>query len=78
MTGAVFNIYVGIVQSISLTFWSHVGVRVLEVREAYAREDFEWDHLQRLSSKALKEGNVKLMRQHAEQAFKGAFETKRE
>ena len=48
----------------------------MEVREAYAKEDFEWDHFQRLSSEIIKAGNVKLMRQHAEQAFKTAFESK--
>ena len=53
-----------------------VGVRVMEVRAAYAKEDFEWDHFQRLSSKVLHEGNVKLMRQHAQRAFKKAFEVR--
>ncbi len=29
---------------------------------AYAKEDFEWDQLQRISIKDLSDGNVKIMR----------------
>lgn len=50
----------------------------MEVREAYAKGDFEWDQFQRLSGKILQEGNVKLMRQHAEKAFKGAYKLEKE
>lgn len=38
---------------------------MLEVRLAYCNEDFEFDQLERLSKKDMKEANVKLLRAHA-------------
>jgi hypothetical protein len=38
------------------------GLRVAEVREAYASEDFEWDQLQRLALEQTKAANLQLMR----------------
>eukprot|EP00775_Hariotina_reticulata_P009543 gene9543-9707_t len=37
----------------------------MEVRDAYASSDFEWDQLQRLSIKAIKDSNLALMRKAA-------------
>ena len=42
----------------------------MEVREAYCREDFEWDQLQRLAIKDTKEANVRLMRSSAVASLK--------
>ena len=47
----------------------------MEVRAAYAKEDFEWHNFQRLAVKELTDGNTKLMRKHASEAFKNAFQT---
>lgn len=41
------------------------ALRIMEVREAYAAEDFEWDMCQKVALKDLKEGNIKLMRDAA-------------
>jgi hypothetical protein len=41
------------------------ALRVMEVRDAYASSDFEWDQLQQLSIKAIKESNLGLMRKAA-------------
>ncbi|GBF88083.1 hypothetical protein Rsub_00795 [Raphidocelis subcapitata] len=42
-----------------------LGLRVLEVRDAYCREGFEWDQLQRLAVRDTKEANLQLMRRAA-------------
>lgn len=41
---------------------STAALRLLEVRSAYASDDFEWAQLQRLSVAAIKESNLRLMR----------------
>lgn len=41
------------------------ALRLMEVRDAYSRTDFEWDQLQRLSTEAVKKSNLQLMRQAA-------------
>jgi hypothetical protein len=41
----------------------------MEVRAAYAGDDFEWDNLRRVSAADLREANVRLMRRHAEARF---------
>jgi hypothetical protein len=46
----------------------------MEVRAAYAAEEFEWDYLQKISMQEIEKGNTGLMRQHASEAFKQAFE----
>lgn len=43
-----------------------LGVRVLEVRLAYAAHDFEWDNCQRVALSDLNKKNVEILRQHAE------------
>ena len=39
-----------------------LAMRILEVRSAYVKHDFEWDNLKRLSFKMVDEANTKLMR----------------
>mmetsp|Transcript_20598 Transcript_20598/g.51885 ORF Transcript_20598/g.51885 Transcript_20598/m.51885 type:complete len:174 (-) Transcript_20598:1046-1567(-) len=39
-----------------------LGVRISEVRAAYAESDFEWEQLRRLALEGTKEANVALMR----------------
>ena len=45
------------------------GVRILEVRQAYCSEDFDWQQAQRLTGQAIQEANVRLLRRHAARAF---------
>ncbi|GMN36385.1 hypothetical protein TIFTF001_005982 [Ficus carica] len=40
------------------------ALRILEVRAAYCKHDFEWDNLKRLSFKMVSEANTKLMRDY--------------
>ncbi|KAL4431281.1 hypothetical protein ABPG75_006537 [Micractinium tetrahymenae] len=46
-----------------------LGVRIMEVRQAYAREDFEWGNLKRLAIEGLEQQNTRLLREHAAQRF---------
>ncbi|GJP32336.1 hypothetical protein CLOM_g16938 [Closterium sp. NIES-68] len=39
-----------------------LAMRILEVRQAYALEDFEWDNLRAVSFQRMEEGNTRLMR----------------
>ncbi|KAL3627422.1 Chaperonin-like RBCX protein 1, chloroplastic [Castilleja foliolosa] len=41
-----------------------LALRILEVRSAYCKTDFEWDNLQRLSSKMVEDSNTRLMRDY--------------
>lgn len=41
-----------------------LALRVLEVRSAYCKHDFEWDNLERLASKMVDESNTRLMREY--------------
>lgn len=41
------------------------ALRVMEVRAAYSKEDFEWDQLQRLSVQGINRSNLQLMRKAA-------------
>lgn len=41
------------------------ALRLMEVRAAYSKTDFEWDQLQRLSVEALNKSNLQLMREAA-------------
>ena len=38
------------------------ALRILEVRSAYAHEDFEWENLRKVSCKVMDESNKQLMR----------------
>lgn len=46
-----------------------LGVRIMEVRQAYATEDFEWGNLKRLAIEGLEQQNTQLLRDHAAQRF---------
>lgn len=41
-----------------------LAMRILEVRSAYCKNDFEWDNLKRLSVKMVDESNTRLMRDY--------------
>ncbi|WOH09234.1 hypothetical protein DCAR_0728690 [Daucus carota subsp. sativus] len=41
-----------------------LAMRILEVRSAYCKNDFEWDNLQRLASQMADESDTKLMRDY--------------
>ncbi|XP_059624432.1 chaperonin-like RBCX protein 1, chloroplastic isoform X2 [Cornus florida] len=41
-----------------------LALRILEVRSAYCKNDFEWDNLKRLAFKMVDESNTKLMREY--------------
>lgn len=41
-----------------------LAMRILEVRSAYCKNDFEWDNLKRLSVKIVDESNTSLMRDY--------------
>lgn len=45
---------------------SHKGLalRILEVRSAYCKKDFEWDNLKQLALKMADDSNTKLMREY--------------
>ncbi len=46
-----------------------LAVRIMEVRAAYAKTDFEWPQLQRLAGEGLEAANGRAMRAHAERRF---------
>lgn len=41
-----------------------LALRILEVRSAYCKNDFEWDNLKRLAVKMVNESNTRLMREY--------------
>nr|GMC81431.1 chaperonin-like RBCX protein 1, chloroplastic [Ipomoea batatas] len=41
-----------------------LALRIMEVRSAYCKDDFEWEHLSSLSSKMMNEYNTRLMRDY--------------
>ncbi|KAM7506295.1 hypothetical protein LguiB_005199 [Lonicera macranthoides] len=41
-----------------------LAMRILEVRSAYCKRDFEWDNLERLASKMVDDSNTRLMREY--------------
>ncbi|RLN04979.1 uncharacterized protein C2845_PM13G13000 [Panicum miliaceum] len=41
-----------------------LAMRILEVRSAYVKSDFEWDNLKKLSFKMVDDANTKLMRDY--------------
>ncbi|KAG2578784.1 hypothetical protein PVAP13_6NG111400 [Panicum virgatum] len=41
-----------------------LAMRILEVRSAYVKRDFEWDNLKKLSFKMVDDSNTKLMRDY--------------
>ncbi|CAA0817964.1 Chaperonin-like RbcX protein [Striga hermonthica] len=42
----------------------NLALRILEVRSAYCKKDFEWDNLERLASKMVDDRNTRLMRDY--------------
>ena len=46
------------------------ALRIMEVRAAYCKDDFEWHMMQSLANKDMSEANVKLLRSNAERSFK--------
>lgn len=46
-----------------------LALRVMEVRKAYAAEDFEWDWLQKMALQDLAAGNKKIMKDWAEMSY---------
>ncbi|KAH7688639.1 Chaperonin-like RbcX protein [Dioscorea alata] len=41
-----------------------LALRILEVRSAYSKRDFEWDNLQKLAFKMVDDSNTRLMRDY--------------
>ncbi|KAI5672995.1 hypothetical protein M9H77_13359 [Catharanthus roseus] len=50
----------------------NLALRIMEVRSAYCKNDFEWDNLKRLSHKMVNESNTRLMRDYLEETTSGA------
>ncbi|KAL2931343.1 Chaperonin-like RBCX protein 1 chloroplastic [Bienertia sinuspersici] len=44
-----------------------LALRILEVRSAYCKNDFEWDNLKRLAEQMVNESNTKLMRDYVQE-----------
>ncbi|KAI4295955.1 hypothetical protein L6164_035948 [Bauhinia variegata] len=42
----------------------NLALRIMEVRSAYCKEDFEWDSLKRVAFKMMTDSNTKLMREY--------------
>lgn len=47
----------------------NAAMRIMEVRDAYCIEDFEWDMCRKIARQDMKDANVNLMRQYADIAF---------
>ncbi|CAL5345644.1 unnamed protein product [Camellia sinensis] len=48
-----------------------LALRILEVRSAYCKNDFEWDNLERLATKKVDESNTRLMRDYVLETIHG-------
>ncbi|KAH0437046.1 hypothetical protein IEQ34_026309 [Dendrobium chrysotoxum] len=44
-----------------------LALRIMEVRSAYSKRDFEWDNLQKLAHKMVDESNTRLMRDYVKE-----------
>ncbi|KAK7303342.1 hypothetical protein RJT34_14245 [Clitoria ternatea] len=42
----------------------NLALRIMEVRSAYCKNDFEWDNLKRLAMKMVTDSNTRLMREY--------------
>ena len=51
---------------------SHAALRIMEVRAAYCKDDFEWHMMQSLANKDMSAANVALLRSNAEKSFNRA------
>ncbi|XP_031125316.1 chaperonin-like RBCX protein 1, chloroplastic [Ipomoea triloba] len=45
----------------------NLALRIMEVRSAYCKEDFEWDNLKKVASKMMDESNTRLLRNYIEE-----------
>lgn len=52
---------------------SQPGLRILEVREAFGEEDFDWQLCRQLTAQQVKDANLALLRQHAARSFSSAL-----
>ncbi|KAL4439256.1 hypothetical protein ABPG77_004158 [Micractinium sp. CCAP 211/92] len=50
-----------------------LGVRVLEVRQAYCSTQLDWQAVRQLAQQLITESNVRLLRQHAADSFGSAL-----
>lgn len=57
--------YAQLCHHVTLLCGCPAALRLMEVRAAYCKEDFEWDQLQRLSVEGIKRSNLQLMRKAA-------------
>ncbi|XP_075513805.1 chaperonin-like RBCX protein 1, chloroplastic [Primulina tabacum] len=46
-----------------------LALRILEVRSAYCKNDFEWDNLKRLASQMVEDRNTRLMRDYVSETI---------
>ncbi|KAK9807233.1 hypothetical protein WJX73_000157 [Symbiochloris irregularis] len=46
-----------------------LGVRLMEVRTAYCKEDFEWDNAKRVAVREMDKANQRILSQQAEASF---------
>ncbi|RZC65743.1 hypothetical protein C5167_009438 [Papaver somniferum] len=52
-----------------MDYWHFLGaalvaLRILEVRSAYCKKDFEWDNLNKLAVKMVDDSNTRIMRDY--------------
>ncbi|KXZ54766.1 hypothetical protein GPECTOR_4g836 [Gonium pectorale] len=55
-----------------------LGLRLMEVRDHYCAEAFEWDHLQRIAQQDMTAANTRLMRQFAAASLAASMAAERE
>jgi len=46
----------------------------MEVRQAYASDDFEWENCQRVAVKDLMDSNLLIMRSHAQSKYRAMLD----
>lgn len=56
--------------------WMLTGVRLMEVRTAYCREDFEWDNTKIVAVREMDKANQRILSQQAEASFLLSMEGK--
>ena len=47
-----------------------LALRLVEVRESYIKEGFEWDSMQKAAIKEMESSNIEILREGAESMFK--------
>lgn len=53
-----------------------LALRVMEVRDAYCEQDFEWDQLRKVATRDMKNANVKIMRSTVTASFTAAEQSR--